>query len=248
MIYNFDSLSFQVLTIVYSKHTDGFYEVKKRPYAAISFKIHGSAEFEMLGKKLSVNEKDIVYLPANRDYEVQYFEPNDSVVIHLAECNYQEPECIRVSNSELTEQLFLNLLDNWDKNHSHIQAKASIFEILFKLSERNHAYKNKLFEKIEKYMSKGYSDSELDVRELCTHFGISRSYIQKLFHECIGVGPKEYLMQLRMEKVLSLLSSEEFSVKEIAALSGFADEKYLSRIFKKKYGVPPSVMKRKSVI
>jgi AraC-like DNA-binding protein len=51
-----------------------------------------------------------------------------------------------------------------------------------------------------------------------------------------------------MEKVLSLLSSEEFSVKEIAALSGFADEKYLSRIFKKKYGVPPSVMKRKSVI
>ena len=113
MIYNFDSLSFQVLTIVYSKHCDGFYEVKKRPYAAISFKIHGSAEFEMLGKKLSVNEKDIVYLPANRDYKVQYFEPNDSVVIHLTECNYQEPESIRVSNRELTEQLFLNLLDNF---------------------------------------------------------------------------------------------------------------------------------------
>ena len=248
MIYNSDSLSFQVLTIVHSKHCDGFYEVKKRPYAAISFKIHGSAEFKMLGKTLNVNEKDIVYLPANRDYKVKYFEPNESVVIHLTECNYQEPESICVPNRELAERLFLNLLDSWDKNRSHNQAKALIFDILFRLSERNLFCKNKLFEKIEKYMVEGCSDSELDVRRLCTHFGVSRSYIQKLFRECIGFGPKEYLMQMRMDKVLSLLSTTEFSVKEIAALSGFADEKYLSRIFKKKYGVPPSVMKRKSVI
>lgn len=240
MIYNFEPLSFQILAIMRLNHPKGVFEVKKRPYAAISFKLSGSVDFEVKGEKLFTKEKNIVYIPANVDYKADYHEKNDSIIIHFVNCNYKHPENIVVENKAHIELLFFNLLNAYKKNCSINQAKSYIYDILFHLSMSNLKNSNKIFEDITEYMKKYYYDTEMSISTICNCFYISRSTIQTLFKELTGVSPKQYLTNIRMESALLLLAENNTSIKDIALSCGFSDEKYFSRVFKKKYGCPPS--------
>ena len=238
MIYNFDSLSFQLLTIIRDKHFAGVYDVQKRQYAAISYKISGEAEFEIMNKKLTVKQNDIVFIPANMDYKVTYTE-NDSIIIHITDCNYDTPEIISFENKAEIEYLFFNLLNEWKKNHSVNQAKSRIYDIFFNLSEEKRRH-NRMFEEISSYMEKNFSNPDLGIDDVCRHFFISRTNLQRIFLKCVGISPKQYLLKLKLEKSFRLLKDGEMSIKEIALSCGFADEKYFSRVFREKIGCPPS--------
>lgn len=238
MIYNFESLTFQIQTITRANHPSGIYEVSRRPYAAISYKISGSAEFEVMNKKLTVAANDILFIPANTDYTVNYTE-NDSIIVHLTDCNYEIPESISFENKQQIDFLFFNLLSEWEKNHSVNQAKSFIYDIFFNLSEENRRH-NRLFEDISAHMAKNFSDPNLSISEICRHFYISRTMLQKMFLECVGMSPKQYLLKLKLEKSFRLLKDSEMSIKEVALSCGFSDEKYFSRVFSKKTGCPPS--------
>jgi YesN/AraC family two-component response regulator len=49
----------------------------------------------------------------------------------------------------------------------------------------------------------------------------------------------DYLIHLRIQKACQLLDNTTLQVKEIAAVSGFDDPYYFSRIFKKVMGRSP---------
>ena len=52
MIYNFDNLSFEVLSIFRFQHMDGYFFVKPRPYAALAIRLNGSGEFNIAGSSI----------------------------------------------------------------------------------------------------------------------------------------------------------------------------------------------------
>ncbi|MBR5553083.1 MAG: helix-turn-helix domain-containing protein [Clostridia bacterium] len=212
--------------------------MQKRQYAAISYKISGEAEFEIMNKKLTVKQNDIVFIPANMDYKVTYTE-NDSIIIHITDCNYDTPEIISFENKAEIEYLFFNLLNEWKKNHSVNQAKSRIYDIFFNLSEEKRRH-NRMFEEISSYMEKNFSNPDLGIDDVCRHFFISRTNLQRIFLKCVGISPKQYLLKLKLEKSFRLLKDGEMSIKEIALSCGFADEKYFSRVFREKIGCPPS--------
>ena len=56
----------------------------------------------------------------------------------------------------------------------------------------------------------------------------------------------EYLTKIRMEKAKELLTTTEYSMKEICAMVGYADPNYFSRSFKKNVGVTPTEYKEGS--
>ena len=49
----------------------------------------------------------------------------------------------------------------------------------------------------------------------------------------------KYKTMLRVEKARELLSTKEYSVKEVSNIVGYSDVSYFSRIFKKELGYPP---------
>ena len=55
MLYNFDELSFQILTIDRFLHKEGIFQVKERPYAALSFRVSGTGNFK-IGDTLTEGE------------------------------------------------------------------------------------------------------------------------------------------------------------------------------------------------
>lgn len=246
MIYNFDELSFQILSIMRSKHPKGRYVVKGRPYAALSFKIHGSAEFETGDREFSVGEKCIVYIPAYTDYTVNYTEENDSIVVHLTDCNYDTAEGIAVKSASFMEHAFLTLHESFSENHSMNYAKASVFGILHELSCETCKSQSKMFLDILELIKSDFCNADFNVHTICKHYGISRSRLQSLFLESVSKPPKQYICDLRMENALGLLIEGGLSVNDVAMASGFSDVKYFARAFKKKYSCPPSEMRHKA--
>ncbi len=132
MLYNFDALSFQILTIDRFLHSEGVFHVKARPYAALSFRVKGTGHFKIGGKALFTRPGDVLFIPADVPYEVEY-SVSESIVANLQFCNYTEPELFSFQREGEGALLFLQLLTDWQARHSTNQAKSTLYAILEKI-------------------------------------------------------------------------------------------------------------------
>lgn len=69
---------------------------------------------------------------------------------------------------------------------------------------------------------------------------LSESRFLHLFKEQIGVSPKQFLNQLRIDKAKEIMINNDTKIQDIAAIVGFSDPLYFSKFFKKREGVNPS--------
>lgn len=79
--------------------------------------------------------------------------------------------------------------------------------------------------------------------ELC---GVSEVYLRRAFRNAFGVSPAVYMRNKRIAYAKELLLSGEYSVTDVAMLSGFNDTAYFAREFKKATGVSPIAYRRKT--
>lgn len=73
---------------------------------------------------------------------------------------------------------------------------------------------------------------------------LSRSRFEHLFKEVTGLSPYAYLTKIRLGKARYLLSNTSLNVSEISNMTGFSDPLYFSRLFAKKFSVPPTVYRK----
>ncbi len=248
MIHNFDNLSFQILTVDRFFHQEGVFEVKPRPYAALSFRVSGAGDFEIGTKHLVTKPGEVLFLPADTPYKVEY-SVSESIVVHFEHCNYFEAENICLKNKSEIAIRFKRLLEAWNKQHSVNQAKSIIYDILEKMSnDQKMSISDIAVTSCVRYMNANFFDSNVDIEAVCASAFISVSSLQRAFAKHFGISPKQYLIQLRMNRALELLTENELSVKEISFACGFTDEKYFSRAFKKKYGCSPSQLRKHMIV
>ena len=91
-----------------------------------------------------------------------------------------------------------------------------------------------------------FTDPDYTASDAICACAYSQNYIRRIFQNAIGATPAQYLRYVRLRNAESLLRSPppRLSVTEIAERSGFADPLYFSRVFRKVYGVSPSVYTR----
>ena len=248
MLYNFEGLSFQILTIDRFLHKEGIFHVVERPYAALSFRVKGTGGFKIGGKSLYTRPGDVLFIPADVPYEVEY-SVSESIVANLQFCNYTEPELFRFQSAAEGSLLFLQLLTDWQARHSANGAKSTLYAILEKIDhDLKMAAEDTAFATCLQYIEAHFCEPSLNIGSVCEKGFISPSSLQRAFVQRFGVSPKQYIIKLRMNKALQLLVENRHSVKEIALLCGFSDEKYFSRAFREKYGYPPSQLRDHIVI
>ncbi len=113
---------------------------------------------------------------------------------------------------------------------------------LMELFGREQTEKRGGFEYINKalrYIDYNYS-RPIDVDDIAQSAGISRSHLYRLFVEHISMPPNEYLIRYRINKACALLRRPGIAVAEAAYSTGFSDQLYFSKVFKKYKGIPPS--------
>ncbi len=248
MIYNYDNLSFQILTIDRFFHQKGVFEVNARPYAALSFRVSGTGKFEIGTKCLVTKPGDVLFVPADTPYKVEY-SVSESIVVHFGYFNYFEAENICLNSPSRIESQFQNLLETWNDRHSINHAKSIIYDILEKMeSDQKMSISDTAIANCIRYIDANFCDSQINIETVCASAFISVSSLQRAFVKYFGMSPKQYLIQLRMNRALELLMENTLSVKEVSFACGFTDEKYFSRAFKKKYGYPPSQLAKNMIV
>ena len=92
-------------------------------------------------------------------------------------------------------------------------------------------------------MTSSFNDPELTLGSLLAESGYSEDYIRRRFIQATGKTPRAYLRELRLTYARRLLSQRKplnLSIQEIAQMSGFDDEAYFSRLFRKEVGQSPT--------
>jgi two-component system response regulator YesN len=98
---------------------------------------------------------------------------------------------------------------------------------------------NNIIRTAQRYINENYM-RDISLDDVSRTVNISPYYFSKIFKEETGEGFVEYLTNLRIEKAKELLSTTEYSMREICKMCGYSDPNYFSRSFKKNAGVTPS--------
>ena len=69
---------------------------------------------------------------------------------------------------------------------------------------------------------------------------LSPAYFSKLFKSVEGVNYIDYLTQVRMDRAKELLKNTDKPINAIALETGYVNEKYFRKLFKKMVGIKPS--------
>lgn len=97
-----------------------------------------------------------------------------------------------------------------------------------------------LKERMLKYIENNYSDYNIGLSLLATHFNLSESYVSTFFKELTGENFSTYLESMRMKEARKLLAETQLSVSEIANKIGYTSDKTFRRAFKRYHGGLPA--------
>lgn len=87
-------------------------------------------------------------------------------------------------------------------------------------------------------------NTDLSVTSLAKQLQINSAYFTRIFTHKIGVSPKQYILDKKINRAQELLTSSDYTIIEISNSVGIFDQLYFSRIFKKKTGMSPSAYRK----
>ncbi len=89
-----------------------------------------------------------------------------------------------------------------------------------------------------KYIHANYTE-KIQIPYLAKLEGLSNSRYITLFSREMGKSPSEYILELRLGRACDLLLTTDMEICLIGALSGYKDQYFFSKIFKKHIGMSP---------
>ncbi len=98
----------------------------------------------------------------------------------------------------------------------------------------------------KKYIEENLSE-KFGIPDICAALDCSKSTLLTAFKRAFGTTVNSYITDRRLERSMKMLEDRKNSISHIASECGFTDQSYFSKVFSKKYGLPPSEY-RESVI
>lgn len=87
-------------------------------------------------------------------------------------------------------------------------------------------------------------NKDVNIDELASQVGLSRSRFYDLFQLCTGRSPRAYLDMLCVESAIAKLSRGRARIADVSAELGFSAQSNFTRFFLNQVGIPPSEYRR----
>lgn len=231
------------ITLKYGKQ---IYVVRKNEM--ILLKKATSVQFEMVGD----TENDNIYdgtMICIKDELLKEF---------ITTTNVQMPQAsgeIKISVNPMNDRLitFVKSLKPYFNAPSTINPallKLKIMELLFDVSECSQNTFRQIIQLLKpvhadiSYVVEQNYASPITLPELAYLSGRSLSSFKREFQTTYNMPPAQWIRAKRLEKALDMLKSTPMSVSDICYTMGFESPAHFSRIFKERYGYPPTQYKQ----
>lgn len=82
------------------------------------------------------------------------------------------------------------------------------------------------------------------LEEIAGESALAPNYFHRIFKKNFGITPFNYMLRLRMDTAINLLTTTSLSIKEVAYKVGYENEFYFYKVFKKQFNYSPGKLKR----
>ena len=103
-------------------------------------------------------------------------------------------------------------------------------------SPQDHEFLRKFTRLVEQHLS----NEVMGVEDFAVEMAISRVQLHRKLKALTDQNPTDFIRDYRLVRAYTMLKNGEGSVSDVSLATGFGNEKYFSRAFKEKYGMPPS--------
>ena len=192
-----------------------------------------------------MGDNSVAFFPSRLSYK-RISRKDELIVVHLDCTDYHSDsiEVFEAKDPERLKPLFCEIHKVWSEKpigYKH-RCAAILCRILEACYIENYAAQkneSKIAASVE-LMQREFADPDLSIGSIAKRSFMSEVYFRKLFRAEYGTSPQKYLIKLRIQHAMGLISTGYYSLKEVAALSGYTDYKYFSVEFKKIAGICPS--------
>ncbi len=218
----------------------------------------GKGYFECNGKKYTLTEgQSFLIVPG----QLVYYYPDETDPWEYAWVDFSGIEakkllgfCSLSPENPIAEKK-VTKLDEIFKNASRLfsnQTEADIcrnvglFRMVFAAYIENYPVINVktadelLITRAAEYIENNYRHPDLNINEISEALGINRVTLHRKFTEELDISPGNYIIRLRLKKACALLKGSDYSIKSIAYSTGFSDQFYFTKAFKKQTGMTPT--------
>lgn len=213
------------------------------------------------GRAIHFEAHGIVIYPPNTLHDQRMIVPGIDICLHLAaeadwnnrptETLYLPPLAKDGRADPLVRTEFLHLAriraDETREIELNLRATALVHRLL--QLGREEATKpprtatQTYLETARSYIREKYA-SITSIQEIARHVEVSEDHLRHLFLAHGGISLVKLLTKTRLERAKELIIHSRLPLKEIAALSGFATERYLSTRFREAFGSSPGTFRR----
>ena len=228
----------------------------------IIYLVKGKGYYDFGNGTEEVSEGNIIVFQPGQKQLYEYFANDETELYWIHFTGSKSDEIMKKLN--LTDRYVYHAgirgdcIDLWKKITYEIQDKQTYFEqisgvyleellLIFarRLMDDRTNLKHNLCENIRSvitYMYENYNQ-KIAVGELAARCNLSMYRFIHKFKAATGMTPIEYLTKIRIGEAKYLLSNSQLNISEIAAIVGYDDPLYFSRVFKKETGLSPRYYK-----
>lgn len=128
--------------------------------------------------------------------------------------------------------------------------KVKLLELLFGIADRNDIFLSELSE-IKRQERKSIKDvvdanitNPVTLHDLAYLSGRSLSSFKRDFKAVYNTSPLQWIRNRRLDKAKEMLIHSSLSVTEVCFSTGFENVSHFSKVFKLRFGIPPSTLKQ----
>ena len=91
-------------------------------------------------------------------------------------------------------------------------------------------------------------EEPLSMEEVANHMQFSARQLERLFRETLNCTPRQYYLQLRLERARQLLTRTNRPIADIVMACGFVSFAHFSHRYNAAFGIPPSADRRRHTV
>ena len=208
--------------------------------------VKGNGSYIYLGKRLKVNEGDVVFIPENIFcYSEWHGEPEIEVVYLSCFMHYEsfkyEPQIISASEEEKADILRISellsagqieIFEGYSRFYRLLQT------VIVKMKPSDVQIDKTLQSAVE-YITNNWQES-FSVSELARRCCVSESTLYHLFQKELGETPVKFLNSIRINIAIEQLENTNHSIATVSRMVGFNSENHFRKVFYDFTGTTPS--------